>query len=817
MSHSPERATGAGCRLIEYLSRMSQRIYTDGDADDEIAALEHLHTQGSATTNDLIRLGNLYYNSKRDFGRAIQVYRYAASIEPSAVVFYNLGLALSRPEVSQDLDAADAFCRALKNTPDYALAKKQLDATATKLIPLMQRARKEAEGLLSPEHYFQFYIDPIRLLRLDSAIDADRDAAKKIQRATKYLLHEIDLNDGLVSWMENLAIDKSRALALVDELHDDMRLCFHAIVHRNESLCRFLTHGDIQHFLYSEARSLDEVWEALDDDTLEFRELLNKPFARQYDFVLSRAIDQRKLAVIEALFDGRRWVEPEDEDVCFRGAMQCVRAVVQEANARKATNGRQSLQALQSWLDDGAIVEIFNLLPTAYFRDEQVQLVRIIREMAVDCWNNHSDSELSAAVLSLCKRFRFKSAELNNQLEKDLAAVTTILNETREHSFSAEVRRGIPVSITSTGAELDGVRLGPDEVEAIRWGEYVRTVNGIESEHDFCIGIRGQSRAIEIRWGKRSIFQAVGDVFRKRGEICPIDQLGTADQQQMFRKAINAALHFLMPSLLSKLVERLRGGGSIGVGHCRLSARGIAFQAGLLRATDWLIPWSQAIATIRNGQMVVADRRRSKATTAMSIMETDNAVLLPMLIEVLKNDVGAKIDESENYACGERTPRQSPSSNLRPPLTWLLVIAAIVFAGILMADWNSPSSGNSRRSSSRRMQQSYGTRVPSRLNPTTDRPAYRVSTYVDAELNRDKQAIDMAKAKFAQMDSEFQALAGQIDRERLTLDRTSEIAVTRFNQKIDRYNLLLEELREQQRHINQMIDDYNNRLRRHGQ
>lgn len=793
------------------------------DTGEEIAALEHLHTQGTANTHDLIRLGNLYFNSKRDFGRAIQVYRHATAVGSSAVAYYNLGLVFSNPEVSQDLDAADAYRRALEVQPDYALAKQQLDETATKLRPLMQRARDEANGVVPPDHHFQFYINPIELLRLDASIDSDPEHVKQIQRARKQLLHEIELNDGLVGWMENLAIDKSHALSLVDELHDETRLCVHAIIHRNAPLRRFLTHGDIDHFLYSEpafvlgAQPLDEVWDALDDDTSGFREFLSKPFARQYDFILSKAIDQHKLAVIEVMFDGRRWVEPEDEEICFRGALQRVRSIVQEADARRAVRGRPSLRSLESWLDDGSIVEIFNLLPSAYFRDEQIHLVATIREMAVDCWNQHSDSELSAALLNLCKRFRFKSAELNKQLEQDSAAVKQIITETRQHSFSAHVRRGIPASITSAGAECNGIRLAPDEVEAIRWGEYVRTVNGIESEHSFSIVLRGQTRSVEIAWGKRGILRSVGDVFSKRGGTTPIDELGIAGQQEMFRRAVNAVLHFIAPALLSKVVERMRVDRPMSVGQCVLSFAGIGFRTGFFRPTDRLVPWSQAAVSIQSGQVAVCDRRDRKAMTAMSMLDTDNAVLLPMLVEVMKNEATTVVG-SDDAASVKVSPPPIPASRHRPALAWLVVIAigGIIALAIWAANSSTPSSGTYRPSRSPASQPSYSTPSPRLPNTSHDGSTYRVPRSASAELDRDRRAIDAAEANLSQKQSELDALDRQINRDRLTLDRKSELAVTRFNQKIDRYNALLEELRVQERLVNQMIDDYNSKLRRYG-
>ncbi|RJP42526.1 MAG: hypothetical protein C4547_00335 [Phycisphaerales bacterium] len=66
------------------------------------------------------------------------------------------------------------------------------------------------------------------------------------------------------------------------------------------------------------------------------------------------------------------------------------------------------------------------------------------------------------------------------------------------------------------------------------------------------------------------------------------------------------------------------------------------------------------------------------------------------------------------------------------------------------------------------------------------------------------------------MAAELETLARQIDLERLALDHTSNPAVARFNEKIDRHNALLEDLRAQERLVNQMVDDFNSKLRRYG-
>lgn len=87
----------------------------------------------------------------------------------------------------------------------------------------------------------------------------------------------------------------------------------------NKQLLCFLTRGGIEQFLYSDEYFPGATLKLLDEEP-EFRAFLSKPFARQYNLLLSRCIERRALATIETLFDGRRWVDPQDEDICFEGA-----------------------------------------------------------------------------------------------------------------------------------------------------------------------------------------------------------------------------------------------------------------------------------------------------------------------------------------------------------------------------------------------------------------------------------------------------------------------------------------------------------------
>jgi hypothetical protein len=85
-----------------------------------------------------------------------------------------------------------------------------------------------------------------------------------------------------------------------------------------------------------------------------------------------------------------------------------------------------------------------------------------------------------------------------------------------------------------------------------------------------------------------------------------------------------------------------------------------------------------------------------------------------------------------------------------------------------------------------------------------------------AELDRESQLIDSEKAKAELMARQLDGLGREIERERLSVNRTSQFAVDEFNRKVDNYNRLREKAQEQNRSANEMIDRYNKKLPNYG-
>lgn len=85
------------------------------------------------------------------------------------------------------------------------------------------------------------------------------------------------------------------------------------------------------------------------------------------------------------------------------------------------------------------------------------------------------------------------------------------------------------------------------------------------------------------------------------------------------------------------------------------------------------------------------------------------------------------------------------------------------------------------------------------------------------ELDRDRQAVEDANAQLKQFYTQIEGLSKEIEQDRAYLNRNSQVAVDDFNRKVNRYNSMLEEAKSRERAVNQMVDDYNAKLRLNGQ
>jgi tetratricopeptide (TPR) repeat protein len=598
------------------------RIYQQNDSDDqgditkEIDLLTRLNLEeGLLNSRNLNRLGILHYNNK-EFFDAIKYWNRNTQNTNDQASLFNLGLAYSNPEVSQDADAIDVWRLALQRSPDYTKPLRQIESLLPRLVALSEKAHDAGSTLLEPHEWYRHYISPFELLNLSgSEIDNSENLdVKVIQNLKKRLNQEIELGNGTIPWMENLRIDRSTAISICEELYDEQKKAFHLEVFKNKPLLGFLSRGEHGHFTVDEGWSPLETIEYLGVAETGFREWLSPLFADQFDQVFRKAMDLENLVILEVLLDGRRWIQWSETDRCFRNARRKVDQRLTELvkASKKAEEAKPSLDEIKTLWRKNSLFSMLNLFPT-FFWEQQDKAVNLLCEIAVSCYNVHSDSELCMKILKFAKTFSFKSVVSTNRIERDVGVVSEIIEE--ERSSEAFLISGTKArwEITKDGVREGDKFIPADSVASFRFGVQIDASDG-KLEYDFLFVFK-DTKGVEVKyqWATKK----------------------NLDKQKEFNlKFIRATNRYILPKILNRHAENLKSGRTIKIGSCTITQKGVEFNSrSLIFSKRHFLPWSRVSTEIENGQLIIMDAHSKKIRTEFSVRETDNAWVLHNLKE----------------------------------------------------------------------------------------------------------------------------------------------------------------------------------------
>ena len=600
---------------LEGMSSIYAKENDEGQDEDEISVLERIERLSGLSKFQINRFGILHYRNKRNH-EAIRCWKMDVWNADHPSQRFNLGLAYNKDTISQDADAIDMWRLTLRDWPDYEPPKKSISNVLPRLLELSSKARQQGESVLPQDQWFDHYMNPFQLLNASEDADIEELDPKAIQKLKKTLMQEIELEDGKVSWMPGVVIDKSRAIGLCDELNDDEKKNWHWQVFSNKSLLGFLTKGAHEHFLVnaheSELETVDRIeW---DDDFLEW---LGKMFAPQFDRVLTKAIDQGNAVLVECLLDGRRWVTESMVDECFMNAQRAVERLTKPLNDlwEKADKVKPSVADVEELFRRGKLLEIMNLLPV-FFEKQQNDAVHFVRGLSVKAFNVHHDIDLSRQIIELANRFKFRSAEANKAIREDVETIEDLIREERKHE--AKLTKGEEDwEITKEGVRQGSRRITPDDITATRWGALITSESG-SKVWDFVIAFRADDgRSLVFQWKANE-----RDLEKHRG---------------YFDNLIGATLNYVFPSLMERTEARLASGFSIQIGPCKIDRQGVRYEVkGWIFTDEHFVPWHRIRISMDNGDLIVSDVSDTKKRVSFSVRGTDNAHLLRILANMKK-------------------------------------------------------------------------------------------------------------------------------------------------------------------------------------
>jgi tetratricopeptide (TPR) repeat protein len=603
--------------MRELLVAYSQRE-EDRDENRVFEILKLLDLKQELHTEQICNLGNEYYKRK-DYYKAIVYFRRYAAKSTDAVGFFNLGLAYRAPEIGQDVDAIDAWRRALARDGSYDRAKSCLDETLGRQLALSNKIQRYGKPLIDEEHWYSNYLNPFELLNLAELEDPWDFDVQSVQKAKKALLQEIDLEDGKVEWMPGLKIDRSRAIRVVEELNEEWQRYWHHLIYQNKGLLNFLSRGKLDHFFADAEVSPIELLEALDDHAEDFAPWLSERFVPQYNLALVQAIERKDMDAVNCLIAGRRWVVPENEDKCFEGAHRQLAMLLQPLRdaSKNSEKLKPSVESVKQILDASDLGLLLSVLPLA-FQKERSEAAALIRIISVDAHNHHGDAELATAILEFSKPLALKSPSLWQSFQEDMATLNERIRE--QHERIREERKheasltfsGANYSITREGVSFGHKSILVKDLETIRWGISVSR-SGVATTYDFSMFISSRAGVASISWSMSNDLEK---------------------QEELFKKLVDAAFAYLIPPIFEKVQSALDRGETQYIGRAPVSKAGITFTIeGWFRAKQELCPWHRLRAEISNGELHISDLGNHKAKLSMSLRETNNAFILYLLIK----------------------------------------------------------------------------------------------------------------------------------------------------------------------------------------
>lgn len=603
--------------------------------EEELLLLEAIDSEAKdLNSTQTSRLATLHYRIG-NYHEAIRYWARSNTKSWSESNTHNIGLAYNVSEISQDADAVDMWRLALESNPNFQPSVDMIAKVLPRLSNLRKSVKSSVTNLLKSDELFDLYINPFQLLDIKSEVDLEHIEPKIIQKYKQRLLQEIDLEDGRVSWLDGAHIDKSRAIQACDELNVDSLKRYHSLVIKDKSLLTFLSEGKVDHFLVDDVSPLNLI-KAMNEDP-EFLVWLSDRFYPQFDRILSRALDGNNIILIECLLDGRRWVVPSQEHQCFENSRRVIDRLSQPLRemAKDAEKSKPDYGSISTFLEDSLLPVKLNLLPL-FFEEQQNAAVWSLRSIAIDCVNEHGDTELGGEIIKMCKNFRFKSIELQQRISKDVSDIEGIVSKEKqgEISFSSG---GITWRVTKNGIEMNERLINVLDVTAVSWGSTVISRN-YSKEYQFVFSVSGRNvKPIVFFWkGTESLVNSLVALAKRDGFDGP--ERSIAKHQVYFEKLISAAFQYIVPPLCRQIETRLLKGEVVRIGPCNLSNAGIEISVkGWFSSSPCLIPWSRCDVSIEAGEVTVREKGSQKNRTSFSFKYTENA---PVLLVLASNRKG---------------------------------------------------------------------------------------------------------------------------------------------------------------------------------
>jgi hypothetical protein len=346
----------------------------------------------------------------------------------------------------------------------------------------------------------------------------------------------------------------------------------------------------------------------------EFLDAVSGVFAAQFDIVLQRALERNNLAAARCLLGGRRLTKDEDVDACFAGARRLIERTLEpiKALAVKAESSKVDVRAAMVVCSKDSINTLLSLLPSEFI-ELQREYYGYLFALSREIYRDGSGIEEALKIIELAAPIALVCVDVNDGLidaKKQLNGLLAKEKEKEVHlTFGAK-----KLDITKTGVEYGGIRIGAEEVRALRWG--IVFVSNSPRTAEFSIGISNlYGREIIVSWRSSDI----------------------EAQRKNWEHIINGVFEYLFDSAYESFKASMSKAGQITLGGVDMNSSGATFMYdGWLSKKSHFAPWSHIRHEIDNGELVLQAETERKAIARISLASNWNAVVLKYYLKQLE-------------------------------------------------------------------------------------------------------------------------------------------------------------------------------------
>jgi tetratricopeptide (TPR) repeat protein len=385
------------------------------DPNSEIYYRKRLVSLPDALANEWEDLATAFRQNRR-FAEEIdarkEVLRFGAGDDFSFLEMGNAYIALGKL-----LDAAECYKGALFHNSDVEEATRSLKRIEGILLDDADYIRRFEKDRIIPNTDANGYVNPYQLLNVGDVTEKEL-SPKSIQRLSKVVFQELNLEDGKLHWMGDVVFDPSQVHRILDELDDPEKRRFHLLIFQKKPLLDFLTQGRLFFFCYE-----PDLANYGDDDD-KFIQFISPFFAVRYDRELFTAFRANEAKLVGALTRGRLLVSQEHIDNSYKSVHQYIDELA-KIFAEVPEQFKVQEMPLARIVDKVNRVrpDLMNLLPS-YFQDFQTRFARSIRSLAIDAFNIFGNAQLSYDLLKQIQRFQNINTSMKTQLHKDHDTIT---------------------------------------------------------------------------------------------------------------------------------------------------------------------------------------------------------------------------------------------------------------------------------------------------------------------------------------------------------------------------------------------------------